>query len=144
VDSRTLQVGQEGHTNPFIVRILLDALRLDALRGKPKTVILNGERTDLSEDGFIAARLIVVAGEKIGVPSGPVGLLCPEFKKQRALKNENPPIFRLANAEEKSLQSVFRQKQPKILLPLPRQSCKALPDRCREIGDILGQLRDSI
>jgi hypothetical protein len=73
-----------------------------------------------------------------------VGLLRPEFKKQRALENENLLVFRLADAEEKAFQGIFRQKQPKILIPLPRKIRKPLPDRSREIGDILGQERDSI
>jgi hypothetical protein len=73
-----------------------------------------------------------------------MGLLRPEFKKQCALENENLLVFRLADAEEKPLQSIFREKQPKILIPLPRKIRQALPDRSREIGDILGQDRDSI
>jgi hypothetical protein len=73
-----------------------------------------------------------------------VGLLCPEFKKQCALENENLLVFRLADAEEKAFQGIFRKKQPEILIPLPREIRQALPDRSREIGDILGQDRDSI
>ena len=141
---RPLQIAQEGDTDPFIVRIFLDALRLDARRVKLETVFIDGKRTDLFEDGFKAARIVVAIGEKIGVPSRPVGLLRPEFKKQRALENENLLVFRLADAEEKAFQSIFRQKQPEILIPLPRKIRQALPDRSREIGDILGQVRDSI
>jgi hypothetical protein len=73
-----------------------------------------------------------------------VGLFCPEFKKQCALENENLLVFRLADTEEKAFQSIFRQKQPKILIPLPRKIRQALPNGGREIGDILGQDRDSI
>jgi hypothetical protein len=73
-----------------------------------------------------------------------VGLLRPEFKEQRALEDENLPVFRLSDAEEEALQRIFCQKQPKILISLPRQIRQALPDRSREIGDILGQERDSI
>jgi hypothetical protein len=73
-----------------------------------------------------------------------VGLLRPEFKKQRALQNENLLVFRLADAEEKAFQGIFRQKQPKILIPLPRKIRQALPNGGREIGDVLGQDRDSI
>jgi hypothetical protein len=39
-----------------------------------------------------------------------VGLLCPEFKKQCALENENLLVFRLADAEEKAFQSILREK----------------------------------
>jgi hypothetical protein len=141
---RPLQIAQEGNTNSFIVRIFLDALRLDARRVKLETVFIDGERTDLFEDGFKTARIVVAVGEKIGVPSRTVGLLRPEFKKQRALQNENFLVFRLADAEEKALQGLFREKQPEILIPLPRKIRQALPDRSREIGDILGQDRDSI
>jgi hypothetical protein len=73
-----------------------------------------------------------------------VGLLCPEFKKQCALENENLLVFRLADAEEKAFQGIFRQKQPEILIPPPRKIRQTLPDRSREIGDIPGQVRDSI
>jgi hypothetical protein len=73
-----------------------------------------------------------------------VSLLRPEFKKQCALENENLLVFRLADAEEKALQGVFREKQPEILIPLPRKIRQALSDRGCEICDILGQDRDSI
>jgi hypothetical protein len=141
---RPLQIAQEGDTDPFIVRIFLDALRFDARRVKLETVFIDRKRTDLLEDGFKAARIVVAVGEKIRVPSWAVGLLRPEFKKQRALENENLLVFRLADAEEKAFQSIFREKQPKILIPLPRKIRQALPNRSREIGDILGQDRDSI
>ena len=124
--------------------ILLDALRFDTCRIEPETVVIDGERTDLLEDGFKTARIVVAIGEKICVPSWPVGLLRPEFKKQGTLEDENLPVFRLADAEEKALQGIFRQKQPEILFPLPSKVRQALPDRSCEIGDILGQVRDSI
>jgi hypothetical protein len=73
-----------------------------------------------------------------------VGLFRPEFKKQCALENENLLVFRLADSKEKSFQGIFRQKQPEILIPLPRKIRQTLPDRSREIGDILRQVRDSI
>ena len=124
--------------------ILLDALRFDTCRIEPETVVIDGERTDLLEDGFKTARIVVAIGEKICVPSWTVGLLCPEFKKQCALEDENLLVLRLADTEEKALQGILRQKQPEILIPLPRKIRQALPDRSREIGDILGQDRDSI
>ena len=124
--------------------ILLDALRFDTCRIEPETVVIDGERTDLLEDGFKTARIVVAIGEKICVPSWPVGLLRTEFKKQGTLEDENLPVFRLTDSEEEALQRIFRQKQPKIFISLPRQIRQALPDRSREIGDILGQERDSI
>jgi hypothetical protein len=141
---RPLQVAQEGDTHPFVVRIFLDALRLDARRIKLETVFIDWERADLFEDEIKAARIVVAVGEKIRVPRWTVGLLCPEFKKKCALENENLLVLRLADAEEKAFQGIFRQEQPKILIPLTRKIRQALPDRSREIGDILGQDRDSI
>ena len=141
---RPLQIAQDGDTYPFIVRIFLDALRFDARRVKLETVFIDGERTYLLEDGFKTAWVVVAIEEKIGVPSRPVGLLCPEFKKQCALENENLLAFRLADAEEKAFQGIFRQKQPEILLPLPCEIRQALSDRSREISEILGQDRESI
>jgi hypothetical protein len=73
-----------------------------------------------------------------------VSLFRPEFKKQRALENENLLVLRLADAEEKAFQGIFRQKQPEILIPLAGTIRQALPDGGPEIGDILGQVRDSI
>jgi hypothetical protein len=73
-----------------------------------------------------------------------VSLFRPEFKKQCALENENLLVFRLADAEEKAFQGIFRQKQPEFLIPLPRKIRQVLPDRSCEIGDILGHVRDSI
>jgi len=38
--------------------ILLDALRFDTCRIEPETVVIDGERTDLLEDGFKTARIV--------------------------------------------------------------------------------------
>ena len=78
---RPLQVTQEGDTDPLIVRIFLDALRLDARRIKQETVFIDRKRTDLFEDKFKAAWIVVASGEKIRVSSRAVGLLRPKFKK---------------------------------------------------------------
>jgi hypothetical protein len=56
-----------------------------------------------------------------------VGLFRPEFKKQRALENKNLLVCRLADAEEEALQGIFREEQPKILIPLPRKIRQTLP-----------------
>jgi hypothetical protein len=78
---RPLQIAQKGDTDPFIVRIFFDALCLDTRRVKLETVFIDRKCADLFEDGFKAARIVVAIGEKICVPSWPVGLLRPEFKK---------------------------------------------------------------
>jgi hypothetical protein len=54
------------------------------------------------------------------------------------------PVFRLPDPEEKTFQSILRQKQSKILFPLARTIRQALPNGGREVGDILCQDRDSI
>ena len=72
----------------------------NACRIKLETVFIDRKGADLFEDGFKAARIVVAVGEKISVPSWAMGLLRPEFKKQRALQNENLLVFRLADAEE--------------------------------------------
>jgi hypothetical protein len=77
---RPLQVAQEGDTDPFIVRIFLDALYLDAGRIKLEAVFIDLKRTDLLEDCFKASWIVIAIGKKISVPSRTVGLLSPEFK----------------------------------------------------------------
>jgi len=104
----SLQIAQESDTDPFIVRIFLDALRFDARRIKLETVFIDRKGANFFEDGFKTARIVVAVREKIRVPSRTVSLLRPEFKKQCALQNENLLVFRLADTEEYPLRSIFR------------------------------------
>jgi hypothetical protein len=131
-----LQKRGECDPDAFVVSVFLDAFRFDRFGIKTQTVIFYLDGRDFLECANESLWGIISIRKKISVSGRAIPLRRPEFEEQSALQDEDFSIFRLAKPEENSLQAIFREYEPKVVIPLSCEVEQLLSNRGGDVFDL--------
>lgn len=129
-----LQERGECDTDAFVVGVFLDAVRFDRFGIKTQTIFFYLDGRDFLKYANESLRGIISIRQEISVSGGAIPLRRPELEEQSAFQYEHFPKLGLAEPEENSLQAIFGEYEPEVIIPFSRKVEQLLSNRG---GDVL-------